>query len=283
MEQALVGGFADLVGVSAEVVFDMWVAAGIEGLIGGIEDTAGVARVELVGEFAADGVWDECVTAFDHFVEKGLAHGVDVVGGENACGEHVHGLGGACLVVVVRAIFEVVVIPEGGCLDASILDVLHDELLGVDVVHGDEAFDAVFFGDGGDETSHPVVTVNEVGLHCWDDVVDDFALEGEGGSVVLGAVVYFVAVVEDEFFREVNAIFSEAFGKDFILRFEDAAFFFVEHAAIVRKGDVDVCALFVEGFDEGGGDICHAASLCLHALRHVTHASGKVGNFWGDN
>ena len=56
----------------------------------------------------------------------------------------------------------------------------------MDVVEGEEAGNTEGSASAGDESGHPVVAVNEIGFYGGDDVVDDFALEGEGDFEVNG-------------------------------------------------------------------------------------------------
>ena len=81
----------------------------------------------------------------------------------------------------------------------------------MDVVEGEEAGNAEGSGFGRDESGHPVVAVNEIGFYGWDDVVDDFALEGECDFEVNGISIGVdaVLVVKDTVFGEVNAVFGK--------------------------------------------------------------------------
>ncbi len=46
---------------------------------------------------------------------------------------------------------------------------------------------------------------------------------------------------------------------------------------------MDVGAEFVEGGDEGGGDVGEAAGFGGELVGHVAHAMGEIGDFGGDD
>jgi len=151
---------------------------------------------------------NEVVLTVDDFAEKGGTDGVDEVGGEEAAAEEVDGVVASALFVVVWGGLVEEVAPEFGGIDAALFDGFEGCFDGVDIVEGEEAGDAEGAGFGGDEAGHPVVAVDEVGFDGGDDVVDDFALEGEGDFEVdgIGVGVYAVLVVEDAVFGEVDAV-----------------------------------------------------------------------------
>lgn len=151
---------------------------------------------------------NKVVLTVDDFAEKGGTDGVDEVGGEEAAAEEVDGVVASALFVVVWGGLVEEVAPEFGGIDAALFDGFEGCFDGVDIVEGEEAGDAEGAGFGGDEAGHPVVAVDEVGFDGGDDVVDDFALEGEGDFEVdgIGVGVYAVLVVEDAVFGEVDAV-----------------------------------------------------------------------------
>ena len=122
----------------------------------------------------------------------------------------------------------------------------------MDVVKGEEAGDAEGAGFGGDESGHPVVTVDEIGFYGGDDVVDDLALKGEGDFEIcgVGVGVDAVLVVKDAVFGEVNAVFREFAFVDEEFVVDESANIYVEHFTVVGECDVDVGSEFVEGGDE---------------------------------
>ena len=67
----------------------------------------------------------------------------------------------AGLLVTLRRAVEKEVLPEGSGIDPAVFEETEGEVLGVDVVYGEEAGNAVFLGEAGDEAGHPVVV-----SHC---------------------------------------------------------------------------------------------------------------------
>ncbi len=268
--------------VGAVVGGEVGVAGGVENGVGRVEDAGGAAGVLLAAEFVADGIRDESVAAADDFLEEGGADGVDVVGGEDTAGEQVDLIGATAFLVGDGGAAVVEMLPEVGGIDSSVLDLGESEVLGVDVMDGEERRDAVAAGDRGDEAGHPVVAVDEVGADLGDGVVDDLALEGEGDQVVFRAVDA-GAVVEDAVFSEVDALLGQGAADFLELVVEDAGDVEVEHPAVVWQRDVDIGALVVEGLDQRGGDIGEATGLGAHPLGEVAHAFREVGNFRGDD
>lgn len=173
-------------------------------------------------------------------------------------------------------------LPEICGVDATVLDVGEGEFLGVNVVERKERGDAVAAGDGGDESGHPVVAVDQVWSDLGDGVIDDFPLEGEGEEMVLRGIDA-GAVVEDAILGEVNALFRQGAADFFVFEFEDVFRVEVEHAPVVWQGHMDVGTLIVESLDEGGGDIGEAAGFGAHALGQVSHAVGEIGDFGSDD
>lgn len=194
----------------------------------------------------------EVVLSVDDFSEKGGANGVDEVGGKESATEIVGWVLIAAFFVVIWGFFEEEVTPKFGGVDAAVFDDFEGGFDGVDVVKGEEAGDAEGAGFGGDEAGHPVVTVDEIGFYGGNDVVDDFALEGEGDFEVngIGVGVDAVLVVKDAIFGEVNAVFGEFAFVDEEFVVDKTAYIDVEHFTVVGECDVDIGSEFVQGGDE---------------------------------
>jgi len=250
-----------------------------------VENALGAAGGELAAHLLADLGRDEVVHALDDLAQEGGAHGVDVVGGEDAAGEQVDAVGRARLLVVPGRPHEVELLPELGGVDARVLDALQRDFLRMDVVDGEQARDAQTASGGGDEPGHPVVAVDEVGLDGGDDVVDHLALERESqlGIVLAVRAVHRVPVVEHAVLREVDARVRQLGLVALELAVDEAADVHVKHLAIVRQRDVDVRALLEERAHERSRHVRHAAGLGGHAVGHVAHAGGQVGDLRRDD
>ena len=70
--------------------------------------------------------------------------------------------------------------PEARCIHSSVFNESHGGFDRLDVVDREETRDPQPAGHRRYETGHPVVAVDEVGLHAWDDVVDNLPLKGQG-------------------------------------------------------------------------------------------------------
>ncbi len=169
--------------------------------------------------------------------QEARADGVDEMGGEDAARQEVHLDVVASVLIRGRRAVEVEVHPELRRVDPAIFHLAEGDTLGVDVVDGEEGLDAATPGHGGDEASHPVIAMDEVRVHAGDDVIDDFALEGERYlDGVLGvAGIDLIAVVEDAVLGEVDVIFRQLLvilAQLLFVKLEDVH---VEHAPVVRQ------------------------------------------------
>ena len=192
---------------------------------------------------------DKIVLSVDDFSQKGGANGVDKVGGKESAAEVVCGVLIAALFVVEGRFFKKEVAPKFGRIDAAFFDNFEGGFNGVDVVEGEEAGNAEGPGFSGDESGHPVVAVNEIGFYGGDDVVDDFALEGEGDFEVngIGIGVNAVLVVKDAVFGEVNAVFGEFSFVDEQFVVDEPTNIDVEHFTVVGECDVHISTEFMQG------------------------------------
>jgi hypothetical protein len=127
-----------------------------------------------------------------------------VIRGEDTGREKVTRVVCTSLFIGVRLALKEEILPETGGVDSAVFEHLEREALGVNVVHREEAGNAVLLCEGGNQSCHPVVAVNEVGAGPRDDVVDDLALKRDRGEVTFGPAVDLRAVVEGAIFREVD-------------------------------------------------------------------------------
>ena len=146
----------------------------------------------------------------DDFSQKGGTNGVEVGGKKSATRGSLRGFDCA-LFAELNSGFSKRVTQKFGRIDAAFFDNFEGGFLGVNIVEGEETGNAEGPGFSGDESSHPIVAVNEIGFYGGDDVVDDFALEGECDFEVngIGIGVNAVLVVKDTVFCEVNAVFGK--------------------------------------------------------------------------
>jgi hypothetical protein len=71
-------------------------------------------------------------------------------------------------------------LPAAGGIDAAVLDEGQGGLDRVDVVDGEQAGYPQPPRYSGNEPGHPVIAVDEVGVHPRDDIVDDLPLKRQG-------------------------------------------------------------------------------------------------------
>ena len=123
---------------------------------------------------------------------------------------------------------------------------------GVDIVEGEEAGNTEGPGFGGDESGHPIVAVNEIGFYGGNDVVDDFALEGECDFEVngIGIGVNAVLVVKDTVFWRGECGLREVFfvNEQFVV--DESTNINVEHFTVVGECDMHISTEFMQGGDE---------------------------------
>ena len=130
------------------------------------------------------------------------------MGGKDTAGQQVHRVVSPGLFVVAGHFFIVKVLPEIGRINAPVFDGRQCRFNGVDIVDGKKTGDALLSGHGRDQAGHPVVAVNQIGLHPGDDIVDDFPLKGQGKLDILFPVIRInpVDIVKGPVFGQVNAV-----------------------------------------------------------------------------
>ena len=174
--------------------------------------------------------------------------------------------------------------PELRRVDAGVLDLREGELLGVDIVHREEARDPLAPGRRGHQPGHPVVAVHQVRLHVGDDVVDDLALERERElDVAVAARVDGVAVVEAAVLGEVDALVGEVALVLPQLVGDQLRGLDVEHPPVVRQRHVHVGAELVQRLHQRRRDVGHATGLGGHLAGEVAHSLRKIGNLRRDD
>ena len=195
---------------------------------------------------------DKVVLPVHDFSQKGGANSVDKVGGKESATEIVCWVLIAALFVVEGRVFKKEITPKFSSIDAAFLDDFESGFNGMDVVESEETRNAESAGFGGDESSHPVVAMDEIGFYGGDDVVNNFALEGEGDFEVnsIGIGIDAILVVKDAVFGEVNAVFGEfAFvNEEFIV--DEPTDIDMKHFTVVGECDVYIGTEFVQCGDE---------------------------------
>ena len=127
--------------------------------------------------------------------------------------------------------------------------------------------------------------MDQVGFDGWNNVIDDFALEGEGNLQIglLPVAVDTVLVVEDAVFGQMDAVVRQLTLIDQQLVVDETADVHMEHFPVVGKGHVHIRPELVEGRNQRCGDIGEAACLGRKLVGHVPHAFGQVGDFRRDD
>ena len=249
-----------------------------------IEDANGASGMILVADLAADGIGDERVPPVDDLLKEGRRNGVDVVRTEDAGGLQVDGVRATRLLVVVGRTRIVEIAPELRRVDAHILHLRERHLVRVDVVHREEAGDALAACRRRDEPRHPVVAVNEVWLHRVDDVVDHLTLERERQlRVAIALGIDMVTIIEAAVLGQVDALVRHAALVHAKLVRDKLRRLFVEHPAVVRQRHMHVRAEVKERRDERGGDVGHATCLRAHLSRKVAHPLRQIGDLRRDD
>lgn len=255
--------------------------------VGGIEDADGAARIAFGAHFRTNGGRNPIVATIGDFIQEFRGDGIDEVCGEDAGCEKIDGdIVVSGVPVIVGRLVVVEVAPEFGGIDTDVLDPFQRDVLGVDIVDGEEGRNSAAAGDSGNQPRHPVVAVNEIRLDGAHDIVDDLALEGEGDFRVFAIVVRVdgFAIVEDTVFREMDTRFRES-GAQVQLQFafDQILGVHVKHLPVIRKSDMDIGALVKKGADEGCGDIGKSTGLGNHMVCPVTHSRGEIGNLRCNN
>ena len=227
----------------------------------------------------------ERVTSLHDLLEEGRTDRIDEVRGENSGGEHVDRIVRPAFLVVQRRALVIEILPERRRVDAAVFDLGQRRLVGVDVVHREEARNPHPPGGGRDEPGHPVVAVDQIRLHVRDDVVDHLALERHRlkKAVLRITAVNRIPVVEDAVLRQMNPAVVQVAHVDAQLVADQLADVDVEHLAVVRQRDVHVGSLAEQGADQRGRHIRQAAGLGVQHICHVAHPLGKIGDFRGDD
>ena len=114
-----------------------------------------------------------------NLLQKARADRIDKVRSKDRADQQISRIGMPGFLVIPGHPVIIAVLPESLGIDTLLFDVRETEPRGVEVVEGKEARDAVSPCHGRNEPGHPVVTVNQVGIHSGDDLVDNFTLESE--------------------------------------------------------------------------------------------------------
>jgi hypothetical protein len=244
--------------VTARAVFhrEVLINLGVEGAIGSVDNSRGIAGLVLLVEEVADVAGNVRVMSGDDFVEEGGADDVDMVCGHDSAGKKVDGVVPVGFVVTMGIVVEVEFVPKVAAGDATIVQLGEGRFLGVDVVDGEEGGDPEFLGFGWNESGHPIITVNNVWLNPGDDVVDEVALEGESRheEVFLTGFVNSVSTVEFAVLREVDPVSDgDAGAGSGVLPVAGEKF------PIVGDGEVDVLVAAAQSVHEKGGDVRESA------------------------
>ena len=119
----------------------------------------------------------------------------------------------------------------------------------VNIMHREEAWNVQPSRCRGNQSGHPIITMNQIGIDGGDDVVDDLALECKGDFFVGPDIIRvdFVAVVEAAILSQMNACPGELVHVDAELLVDELSGVYMEHASIVRKRNMDIGPKFEQG------------------------------------
>jgi len=210
--------------------------------IGGVKDPYGAVGIPFIDQLLAELWRDKIVPAAAQFFEKSGADSIDIVGGESAAGEEIYRVCVAGLFIIERWAFIIEVLPEFGSVDSHIFNPGEVDIVGMDIMDGEEAGDTEATGGSGDKAGHPVVTMDEVGVNGRDNMVNHLPLQGESQPWVLFIVVTVngVTVVKAAIFSEVDTAISEAALVDTQLFIDETCGIDMKHAAVMGQSHVNI-------------------------------------------
>ena len=144
-------------------------------------------------------------------VGKNAAGHVEVVGREDAGQQQIHGVGAAGFFIGCRHAPVVALAPERRRVDAAFFYKGQAQLRGVEVVKGEQAGDGRLFGHGRNKAGHPVVAVDQVGLHLRHNAVDHLPLKGQGDFDGIPSRIggQFGDVIKRAVLNQVNALLRQ--------------------------------------------------------------------------
>ena len=156
--------------------------------------------------------------AVHHFPQEGGADGGDKVSIGDGGGQKVDPVVVVGLFEGVGIVFVVKGFPKLGGINPPALDFGKGGTLAVDVMDGEEGFDSEASAGGGNESGHPVIAVDDVRFNDGDDMVDDLALEGEGGGEKIAVIGTDAAIKGTVFGKMDTGVAGEGVLKGFDFR-----------------------------------------------------------------
>ncbi len=217
---------------------------------------------------------------FHDLLQERGAYRVYVMGRKYAGGEKVHPIVIPALLVVHGRLLEIQPLPEGGRVNAPVLDFGHGGGHGVDVVDGEQAGNLQFPGHGRNQPGHPVVAVNDVRRHPGHDVVDHFPLKRQRHLQVHVRVsgIHIVQIIERPVRSQVDPFFIQALADLGQLPAVGLGGGPVEYGPVIRQGHMHITAQVEQSRNQGRGYIRQPARLG-GIIGPVAHVFRQIGNF----
>ena len=250
-------------------------------LVGRVQNAGRTVRVIFSRHLVTDIVRHEGVLPLNHLPQKSRTDRVDEVRRKNTAGQHIHLVGRTALLIVVRGPVIIKILPEGGGVDAAILDLFKRRLLSVNIVHGEQARNPHPPGGGGDQSGHPVVAVNQIRLHARNDVVDHFALKSHRlqNTVFRVIAVDSVPIVENPVLGQMNAAVVQVVHVNPQFVADQVSHVDVEHPPVMRQRHMHIRPLTEQRCNQRSGNIRQPSRLGVQTVDHIPHAFRQIGDF----
>ena len=216
-----------------------------------------------------------------HLLQKARTDRIDKVRSKDPADQKIGRIGMPGFLVTPGHPVIVAVLPESLGIDPLLFYVRKTELHGIEVVERKETRDAVGPGHGRNQSGHPVVTMNEIGLDPGDDLVDDLALEGQRHPNGLRARIgeELGQIIKRSILHQMDAIGrhkgAPAAEK---IRCGMLGIFFKD-IAVVRNRHVNIRTHFKEGLDQRRGDIAQSPCPGRNLLRGSAAPVREKGDF----
>ena len=130
------------------------------------------------------------------------------MGRKNAAGQKIHRIRFPGFFIVNGHAIIIKMLPERRGIDAPVFNLRQRGFHGMNIVNGKQAGDAHSSGHGRNQTGHPVVAMNQIGLNPGNDVVDDFPLKCQGDFDIFQPVIRIdpVLVKKGPVFGQMNPV-----------------------------------------------------------------------------
>ena len=142
------------------------------------------------------------------FVKEGWADHVGVGRCRDSAGEKIDRVGPVGFIEAFRIASKVKFVPKVSGWNSCVFELGEGGFLSVDIVNSKKGRNTEFLGLSGDQTGHPIITMNNVGFNPWDDVIDEVTLKREGGhqKIFLAGLVDSTTSIEFAVFGKVDTV-----------------------------------------------------------------------------